>query len=94
MGLIIFSRETTATKSILCSFRVGSLTVLHSERPKLCAILALHTILAFLSAIGLRNKFAPRGANVFPLRVIPIEEGCKTENDRVANPLKDYPYVP
>ena len=30
-----------------------SLTLLHSEKPK------LYTILAFLSAIGLKEKFAP-----------------------------------
>ena len=36
---------------------VQLLTLLHSERPK------LYTILAFLSAVGLKEKIAPPGAN-------------------------------
>ena len=36
-----------------------TLTLLHTERPK------LYTILAFLSAVGLKKQFASRGANSF-----------------------------
>ena len=36
------------------------LTLLHSERPK------LYAILAFLSAIGLKEKIALKGADSFP----------------------------
>ena len=62
----IFAREIT------CGFMVAivgdktlpkmgfySLTLLHSERPK------LHTILAFLSAIGFRKEFASKAVFIF-----------------------------
>ena len=42
--------------------QVYSLTLLHSERPK------LHTILAFPSAIGLRTDFTPPSSRVDILR--------------------------
>ena len=39
------------------------LTLLHSKGPK------LYTVLAFLSAKGLKERFASLGANIFPFRV-------------------------
>ena len=46
--------------TVMKPLKIGLLlTLLHSERPK------LHTILAFLSAIGLRKEFASARVNAF-----------------------------
>ena len=50
-------------------YRNQLLTLLHSERPK------LPTILAFLSAIGLRERFCSPGENFVLYELIPLGRG-------------------
>ena len=56
------------------------LTLLHSERPK------LYTILAFLSAIGLKERIAYMGPNSFFYKMTYLEKRGTQQNDRAAFP--------
>ena len=69
------------------------LTLLHSKRPK------LHTILAFLNAIGLKEQFCSCNEQFFPLRAdlyekgLSLKEANKNSTKGYVAPGKDHVYM-
>ena len=60
------------------------LTLLHSGRPR------LYGVLAFLSAIGLKERVCSYDSKFFPSTVSPLRKAAKSEIGRVASPESSH----